>query len=218
MKVIILDAGHGGIDPETKEYVTAGKRSEPLAIYDSALKNYKYDVYYEGVGNREFVKDIKQILKYYHEIYENSLIVETAPSFLDVSLKDRVDLVNWYCDVYGKQNCLLVSIHSNAGPKEAHGWEVYTSEGNTKSDKIADTLLNNMLALLPDAHYRVDLSDGDYDKEKRLYMLENTKCPAILSENFFHTNRLDLMNYLLDFEARWKIAKAHALTIESWYF
>jgi N-acetylmuramoyl-L-alanine amidase len=29
------------------------------------------------------------------------------------------------------------------------------------------------------------MSDGDPDKEANLYVIKNTKCPAVLTENFF---------------------------------
>jgi N-acetylmuramoyl-L-alanine amidase len=32
---------------------------------------------------------------------------------------------------------------------------------------------------------RTDFSDGDADKEAHLYVLKNTNCPAVLTENFF---------------------------------
>jgi N-acetylmuramoyl-L-alanine amidase len=32
---------------------------------------------------------------------------------------------------------------------------------------------------------RKDMSDGDPDKEANLYVIKNTKCPAVLTENFF---------------------------------
>ena len=45
----LLDSGHGGLDPDTGEYVTPGKRSP---VWDDGTQ------YFEGVGNRDIVKRI----------------------------------------------------------------------------------------------------------------------------------------------------------------
>jgi N-acetylmuramoyl-L-alanine amidase len=39
---------------------------------------------------------------------------------------------------------------------------------------------------------RKDKTDGDSDKEKDFYLIKHVQCPAILSENFFYTNKKDL--------------------------
>jgi N-acetylmuramoyl-L-alanine amidase len=60
---------------------------------------------------------------------------------------------------------------------------------------------------------RLYTSDGDVDKESNFYILKNTKCPAVISENFFMDNRLDCK--LMQSEAgRMKIASAHARAIK----
>ena len=54
LPVVILDPGHGGMDPETKKYVTPGKRS-----------NHPVDdqIFYEGVNNRITAKEWGTILQ-----------------------------------------------------------------------------------------------------------------------------------------------------------
>ena len=53
----LLDAGHGGINPSTGEYVTPGKRSP---VWQKGLLNMSQ--YYEGVGNRQIVDKIAAAL------------------------------------------------------------------------------------------------------------------------------------------------------------
>ena len=55
----IIDAGHGGLHPETDEYQTRGKRSP---TFPSASK-YKGEVLYEGVRNRKVLEYLKPLLK-----------------------------------------------------------------------------------------------------------------------------------------------------------
>ena len=66
------------------------------------------------------------------------------------------------------------------------GFSIFTSKGNTLSDKYAEVFLKN---------YREGLGNNskvrdEYDKN--YYVLAKTICPAILLENGFYTSRKDL--------------------------
>ena len=201
-KIVLLDAGHGGI--VNGNYVTAGKRSPKWA--DGSQ-------YFEGVGNREIRQLIAKMLDEANIPYH---FVSVGND--DVDLDDRVDIINSYCRAYGKSNCLLVSIHSNGFKKEsAHGWEVFTTKGTTKSDHYATSLFNEMRREFPNRNYRLDKKDGDVDKEANFYIIANSKCPAILSENWFHTNEDECKNILMNPEGQYKIAKAHFNMICKFY-
>ena len=63
---------------------------------------------------------------------------------------------------------------------------------------------------------RTDYSDGDKDKEANFYVLKNTICPAVLTENFFMTNKEEC-KLLLSKEGRDRIASAHVKAIENIY-
>jgi len=189
----ILDPGHGGLDPETDEYVTSGKRSP---VWDDGTQ------YFEGVGNRDIVK---RILKKCRD--ENIIAIDVANSWEDVSLSTRVNRANAIYKYH--KNCVYVSVHSNGFNKEsAHGYSVYTSRGQTTSDKYADILLSYMEHEFPSHKLRKDTSDGDRDKEAGFYVLRKTIMPAILSENFFMTNRKEC-KLLLTEEFRERIANCH---------
>ncbi len=194
-KVILLDAGHGGLD-DNGHYVTPGKRSP---VWSDGSQ------YFEGVGNRLIVSNIEEYL-----LDEGITYHKVTTGYKDVSLKQRVDIINGYCEMYGKNNCLLVSIHSNAFSKpSACGWSVYTTKGITASDVWANRLYNYMQAMFPNEKFRSDFSDGDADWEEQFYIIRKSLCPAVLSENFFHTNEDECRNILMTNEGRWKIAKAH---------
>jgi N-acetylmuramoyl-L-alanine amidase len=44
--------------------------------------------------------------------------------------------------------------------------------------------------------FRMDKTDGDYDKEANFYVLKHTYCPAVLIECMFQDNKCDV-EYLL---------------------
>ena len=55
---------------------------------------------------------------------------------------------------------------------------------------------------------RKDVKDGDMDKEKNFYLIKNVKCPAILSENFFYTNKKDL-EYMTSELGLFEVVRTH---------
>lgn len=128
-------------------------------------------------------------------------------------LAERVKIVNNLCQKY--KNCIYVSIHVNAAGNginwmKAGGWCAYTSKGTTKSDKLAECLyksaednLKEYKVILEEGkkkglydkaqkYIRTDNSDGDKDYEANFYVLKNTKCPAVLTENLFQDNKTDV--------------------------
>ena len=130
----------------------------------------------------------------------------------DISLSTRVQRVNKLCSKVGASNVILLSIHSNAagdGSKwmSAQGWSCYTSNGETKSDVIAECLYDAFETEFADRKIRKDMSDGDRDWEENFYVLQKSKCPAVLLENFFYDNR-DECAWLLKNETKERIADA----------
>ena len=116
--IILIDNGHG-ID-------TPGKRSP-----DGLFLEYKYA--------REIACGVADCLQALGET-AFLLVKETN----DVPLAERVARVEAYCRQYGSGNVLVVSIHVNAakgtGWSTARGWCVYTTPGETASDKVATHL------------------------------------------------------------------------------
>lgn len=130
----------------------------------------------------------------------------------DISLATRVQRVNKVCSKVGASNVILLSIHSNAagdGSKwmSAQGWSCYTSNGETKSDMIAECLYDAFEAEFAEKKIRKDMSDGDRDWEENFYVLAKSKCPAVLLENYFYDNR-DECAWLLKDETKERIADA----------
>lgn len=188
--IVLLDNGHGGLI--NGEYQTPGKRK------DWGNGN----VIYEGEFNRAIVNGIIQELTILKILYVN-----IAPEYWDVRLETRVKRAN----KYPARSCFYLSVHSNAGG--GIGSEIFTSPGNTKSDKIATVFGNEYKKEFPNRKLRTDFSDGDLDKERRFYVLTKTKMPAILTENFFMDNREEFDNVLMTKEGRQQIVNYHVKAI-----
>ena len=183
---ILIDPGHG-ID-------TPGKRS-PDGLFREYLWNRQVaDLILEGLVSAGI---------------DASLVVTETN---DVSLRNRVNRVNTICNRVGASNVLLVSIHANAAGNgsawmNARGWSCYTSKGKTKSDQVAECLYDAFEEEFQDRKIRKDMSDGDRDWEENFYVLQKSKCPAVLLENFFYDNREECA-WMLQEETKKRIASA----------
>ena len=192
---ILIDNGHGNN--------TGGKRS-PY----SQNKIKPAIEYYEYKWNREIAVPIVEGLKSMG--YNADLLVTEE---FDVSLTERANRVNKICAEYGASNVILISVHANAagnGTKwmTAKGWSAFTTKGNTKSDTIAEYLYDEAEKNFPGRKIRTDKSDGDRDWETNFYICQKSKCPAVLTENFFYDNEDDV-KYILSEEGRKAVIKTH---------
>lgn len=193
--IILIDNGHG------KD--TAGKRS-PYAAYKTApaLSLYEWE------WTREIAKRLEAGLKALG-ITAERIVKEDY----DVSLSERCRRVNTIARSQGKDNVLLISIHADAfgdgkNWNDAHGWSAYTSKGKTKSDALAECLYSAAEYCFKGKTIRRDKSDGDSDKEADFYILKNTTCPAVLTENFFYTN-IDDTKFILSEEGKKAVVECH---------
>lgn len=172
-KAIIIDPGHGGL-------INGVYQTAPKKMYDHGNGN----VAYEGVINRLVASRLKSVLA-----LEGVPLINLCPTNLDVPLQQRVAIANVYVDYYGAHNILGISLHSNAGG--GHGFEIFTSPGETASDAYATKFVDMFKEAFPEWRIRKDLADGDPDKEAAFYILKHTKCPWILPEWGFFDNMDD---------------------------
>lgn len=183
---ILIDNGHGENTP--------GKRSP-----DGRFREYLYV--------REIADEV--VARLTARGYDAERIVK---EFTDVSLAERARRVNEVCGRLGTKNVILVSIHCNAAGNgewmNAKGWSCYTSVGQTKADKLADCFYEVAEANFEGRKLRKDFSDGDQDWEAGFYMLKKTKCPAVLTENFFMDSKDDVA-YLVSAEGREAVVATH---------
>ena len=88
---------------------------------------------------------------------------------------------------------LFVSIHCNAAEStDAHGFEIFTSRGQTGADRVATMMFKLVQHELPDQFRpRTDWEDGDPDREANFYVLRKTQARAVLVELGFISNDHD---------------------------
>lgn len=185
--IILIDNGHG--------INTPGKCSP-----DGKYREFAFA--------REIAGMIRQQLT--ERGYDARLLV---PETADIPLDERARRANEICGRVGSSNVILISIHSNAagngGWMKARGWSAFTSRGKTKADELASCLYDAAKKHFPQGtKIRTDFSDGDPDWEENFYVLAKTKCPAVLTENFFHDNHEDV-DYISSPEGKKAIALAH---------
>lgn len=166
----LLDAGHGGII--NGHYVTAPRKMHHFA--DGLTV-------YEGVINRLICNKLVKLIE---GKYDYRLIHSEED---DLSLAIRVARAD--NEFQKDPRCIFLSIHSNAGG--GSGNEIFTSTGQTKSDRVAQIFCEVYKKQFPQTKFRNDLVDGDDDKEAEFYVLRKTDCPALLVENLFFDNRTE---------------------------
>lgn len=186
---ILIDNGHG--------INTQGKRSP---------KGGKYGVLYEWKYAREIARPLVDRLKRLG--YDAELVVTEDE---DISLGERCRRVNRWCDKLGAKNCLFVSIHSNASSncetwQKPNGWcEFVFTKASSASKRLAQCLydeaykrgLKGNRAVPPERYWTANF-----------YVLKNTKCPAVLTENMFYDNMEDY-EFLLSETGRETIIDLH---------
>lgn len=187
---ILIDNGHGS---DTK-----GKYSPDKRLYE-----YKFA--------REIAGRVEKELR--AKGYDVQLIV---PETNDVPLLERVRRVNDVCNKVGSSNALLVSIHVNAAGADgkwhdARGFSVFVSKNASTNSKRCATIFTD------EAQALNLIGNRSVPREKYwtwswttadIYILKNTKCPAVLTENFFQDNKADV-DYLLSENGKATITKLH---------
>lgn len=191
---ILIDNGHGSNTP--------GKCSP-----DGRLREWAW--------TRECAGKVKDELT--AKGYDVKLI---TPETYDVKLVNRVKRVNRICDNVGSKNCVLVSIHNNACGEgkmwmQSSGFSVFVSKNASESSKkLARIFTSEALRkdLMGDRSVPVQKYWTWSWTIKDIYILKETKCPAVLTENMFQDNRNDV-DYLLSEEGMNEIVELHVDSI-----
>ena len=164
--IVVLDPAHGEETP--------GKRSP-----DGRFREYLW--------SRMIIEKLSERLD-----DAGFCVRETNTSKKEIGLSNRAGVCNM---INGKK--ILISIHSNAAGngvewKTATGFSVYTTKGKTKSDKVAEVLMNGFIKDFPELKARIDMSDGDKDTEENFTVIQKANCPAVLIEWMFQDNKDDV--------------------------
>ena len=186
-QVVILDAGHGGMIDGV--YQTSGKRSP---VWSDGSQ------YFEGVGNRQIIEKLTTKL-----IAKGIEVFNANTGQEDMPLSQRVSIINDEIKDNPEKEFIGVSVHSNAfKDARANGWGVYVyTHGSIDSFVLASESEKSFVS-----HF-TELNRGV--KTANFYILKNTICPFILTENFFHTNERECKDILMTEKGQDKIVDLH---------
>ena len=176
-KVLLIDAGHGGLDPFSGEYTTnprAGKRFK-----HKSGKFHKGPWFYEGVSNRDIAAEfIAQATR------AGFLCVPFYEPSKDASLMRRIRIVNDYHQKFNK-NCIFISFHSNAFKGVHRGFQIYHYKTSSAGRSIAEAIAASVLPVFED--YGSIWPFGSV-RPADFAVLRATKMPSVLLENGFFDN------------------------------
>lgn len=202
---ILIDNGHGADGYTKGKYspVVDGMAMEHDAtVYDRRFR--------EGNFNRlvasELVSELDKLG------YDAERIVTERT---DVSLGERVRRVNAWCKQAGSKNVLFVSIHANAAGSgnewmTARGFSVHVARRSSEASKaFAKTLTQTAIAMGLRGNRSVP---KEMYWQNDFYVIKNTLCPAVLTENLFYDNKDDLA-IIATPAGREKIVKLHVESI-----
>ena len=191
--VVILDAGHGKDTP--------GKCAPDKSLY-------------EWSWNREIVAMLCERL---YGLHVQTVIL--VPEDNDVPLKERVRRVNTIvhdAKIEGKE-VLLISVHINAAGhgtwNNASGWSCWVSNNASEKSKQFAQIAYEQAKLLDLCGNRVVPKENYWTSN--FYILKNTPCPAVLTENMFQDNKEDV-SFLKSEEGKEKIVDLHVNSIKKY--
>lgn len=159
--VIVIDAGHGGVDAGTIGIDGCEEKKVNLSIaldlYDF-LSVCGYECKLTRAGDYEVFADGEERTK--------------------SDLYNRMDYINSF------SGCTLISIHQNHFENESeHGTQIWYSPNNEKSKTLADSILNSVkLNLQPNNERLNKESDDSY------YLLYKAENPSLMIECGFMSN------------------------------
>lgn len=201
-KIVVLDAGHGGIDPGTSGFLMTDEEKEAyinaVENDDSLISSMKHgtgEVWYEKTIALSVVKKIKENLE------DNDIeVILTRKGDTYPTLDERPELANEEGAV------IFVSVHLNSTLSEvtmANGVEVYYSTQNNDdelgvtSQELAQEILDCV----------IDATDANSRGVKSGNLLVNRKCmmPSALIEIGFMNNPEEL-EHLIDEDYQDKLA------------
>jgi len=177
---IVVDPGHGGRDPGKVGINGALEKDINLAI---------------ALLLRDFLED-KGINVIMTRTEDVGLYSESDTNKKRADLNKRIEIIN-------SSNALFaVSIHQNSFSQEnIRGAQVFYYANSEQGRILAETLQEHIKETLKDGNHRKAKSNTIY------YMLKHTKCPFVIVECGYLTNRAEA-SLLINPEYQEKMAKA----------
>jgi N-acetylmuramoyl-L-alanine amidase len=189
---IFIDCGHGGLNPQTKQYTTAPAKQ----FQHNGLNLHTADGFiYEGVFNRAVGNNLANKLK------ETNIPFEfVSHDWQEKTNTQRIYQANEKHKQLKGYDCLYISIHADATPllndNRPNGISVFVGNNASANSKRAGNLLAKYLKKnMTEFAHRRQTNDRDYwHHPQKLGVLELTTMPAVLSENGFFTNPKDALS------------------------
>lgn len=164
-KVIVLDAGHGGIDGGCVSVNGVAEKGINLSIVQT-LRDCFDILGFDVVCTREDDRSI-----------HDSGVEGIGKQKLS-DMKNRLDIINRYDDA------LVVSVHQNqfVDPRYS-GAQMFYAKENDDSRRLAECMKKQFVALLQPSNERETKPVG-----KEMYLIHNAKSPALMVECGFLSN------------------------------
>lgn len=206
--VLFIDAGHGGLDPMTKQYMTDPKIGKKT-LHNGEKPYHDNGWFYEGHFNRQIANEFISLAT-----ASGFHCIPVFHPYLDNSLKNRTDTANQLSrDLY--PNSLFISFHANAAgvgiesQNSAEGVCSFVYKLGTDTANLAMTITKNIEKIFDEYGSRRRAS---LVLENSLHITSATRMPAILFElGFFdNPNNADL---LINKDFRSKIVKTMVQTL-----
>ena len=139
-------------------------------------------------------------------------VTMVTPERENIGINKRVARVNKMCHLYGRDNVMVVSIHSNAsggvpGWHNARGWNALVAKNAGSGSRKLATILTEQVAI-EGRPIMQPKSGQPYWERYDLGILCRTLCTAVLTESGFHDNRLDVA-WLLSDEGKATCVRIH---------
>lgn len=189
--VLFIDAGHGGLDPMTKEYLTDPKIGKKT-LHTNGKAYHHNGWFYEGHFNRQIANEFitKATAAGFH-------CIPVFHPFKDNNLKERTDTAN-SINRQLNQKSLFLSFHSNAAgvgtaPQTvAEGVCSFVYKLGTETANLAQVMTREMEKIFDKYGSRRRAS---LVLDNSLHITTHTNMPAILLElGFFdNPNNADLL-------------------------
>lgn len=177
--VLLVDAGHGGTDPNTGEYTTPSSTGKKFYYENQSFHSKGW--FYEGVSNRvvaaEFIAQATRA---------GFICVPVYPPAEDSTLMRRINFSNHYHKEVNS-NCVFLSFHSNAFQQTNRGLQIYHYPNSTAGKALAEAVIatTQKTFIDYDSTFSYPLKSADFA------VLRGTNCPAILLELGFFDNLKD---------------------------
>ena len=178
--IIVIDAGHGGVDPGKVGVNNVLEKDLNLTIANLVKKNLEEN---------------------------NITVVMTRDSdtglYSETDTNKKVTDMRARCKLINDSECLFaVSIHQNSYSEESVcGPQVFYYEGSIKGEVLARTLQTQLIDSLNPSKIRQEKSNSSY------YLLKNATCPVVIVECGFLSN-WEEATLLCDNAYQEKVAKA----------